>query len=121
MAPYVAFTYNTAYHLSTTFSLFYLLYLREPRLPIDLALENVGEVMPANPVDYVEHVALRIKTAHRIVQESLDCTFERAKQRYDAWVKPLKFTIGISFGIFVLEDYHVSLQNGSSLQLAREG
>ena len=49
--------------------------------------------MPSNPVDYVEHVALRMKTAHRIVQESLDCTFGRAKQRYDARVKPLKFTI----------------------------
>ena len=94
MAPYVAFAYDTAYHSSTTFSPFYLLYLREPRLPIDLALANVGEVMPANPVDYVEHVALRVKTVHRIVQESLDCMFGRAKQRYDAWVKPLKFIIG---------------------------
>ena len=78
--------------------------------------------MPANPVDYVEHVALRMETAHRIVQESVNVTFGRAKQRYDARVKPVKFTIvGIWSGTSVLEDDHVSVRNGSSLQLAREG
>ena len=37
-----------------TFSSFYLLYLREARIPIDLAMENVGELYrPTGMSDYV--------------------------------------------------------------------
>ena len=47
LTPYVTFAYNTSYHSSTTFSLFYLLYLREARIRIDLVMANVGEAVPA--------------------------------------------------------------------------
>ena len=39
-AKYVCFAYNTAKHTSTTFSPFYLVFLREPRVGIDLFLER---------------------------------------------------------------------------------
>ena len=48
LTPYVAFAYNTSYHSSTAFSPFYMLYLREARIPIDLALNTVGEAVPLN-------------------------------------------------------------------------
>ena len=52
LTPYVTFAYNTSYNFSTTFSSFYLLYLREARIPIDLAIVNVGETVPADWDDY---------------------------------------------------------------------
>ena len=39
-AKFVTFAYNTAKHGSTTFSPFYLVFLREPRVGIDLLLET---------------------------------------------------------------------------------
>ena len=57
-------------------------------------LENSGEIIPTNPVDYVEQTSERLKTAYKIVRESLDSVFERAKQRYDARVKRLQFRVG---------------------------
>ena len=47
LTPYVAFAYNTSYRSSTAFSQFYLLYLREARIPIALAMDTVGEAVPA--------------------------------------------------------------------------
>ena len=52
LTPYVAFAYNTSYHSSTAFSPFYLLYLREARIPIDLVMETVDEAVPAKLDDY---------------------------------------------------------------------
>ena len=54
--PYVAFDYNTSYHSSTAFSPFYLLYLREARIPIDLAMKTISEAVPAEWDDYVTEV-----------------------------------------------------------------
>ena len=48
LTPYVTFVYNTLYHSSATISPFYLLYLREARIPIDIKMENVGEAVPAD-------------------------------------------------------------------------
>ena len=41
-AKYVCFAYNTAKHSSTTFSPFYLVFLREPRVGIDLFPRQIG-------------------------------------------------------------------------------
>ena len=53
LTPYVTFAYNTSYHSSTAFSPFYLLYLCEARISINLVMENVDEYIPANWDDYV--------------------------------------------------------------------
>ena len=61
MIPYVTFAYNTSYHSSTTFSPFYLLYLCEARIPIDLVMENLGEAVPAIWDDYVTEMRSRME------------------------------------------------------------
>ena len=53
LTPFVTFAYNTSYHSSTALSPFYLLYLHEARIPIDLVMENVGKSVPTDWDDYV--------------------------------------------------------------------
>ena len=80
LTPYVTFAYNTSYHASTTFSLFYLLYLREARIPIDLVMENLGEAVPAVWDDYVTEMRSRMEQAFKTVRDQLDQAFQRATQ-----------------------------------------
>ena len=61
LTPFVTLAYNTSYHSSTAISSFYLQYLREARIPIDLAMENVGESIPADWDDYVMEMRSRME------------------------------------------------------------
>ena len=91
-AKYVAFAYNTAKHNSTTFSPFYLVFMREPRVGIDLFLDR-SEPAFQDTDEYSEKVRERMQKAYSIVQEQLKATFDRAKRRYDQRVKAVHFTL----------------------------
>ena len=67
LTPYVIFAYNTSYHSSTTFSPFYLLYIREACIPIDLVMENVGEAVPADWDEYVTEMQSQTEQAFQTV------------------------------------------------------
>ena len=69
LTTYSTFAYNTSYHFSITFCQFYLLYLREARIPIDLAIENVGEAVPADWDDYVTEMRNRMEQAFKTVRD----------------------------------------------------
>ena len=71
LTPLVTFAYNTSYHSSTAFSQFYLIYHREARTPIHLAMENVGESIPADWDDYVMEMQCRMEQAFQKVRSSL--------------------------------------------------
>ena len=90
---YVAFAYNTSYHSSSSFSPFYLLYLREARIPIDLAMETVGKAVPAEWDDYVTEVRSRMKRTFQTVRDQHGHAFQRAKQVYDIRVNKLHFQV----------------------------
>ena len=72
LTPYVTFAYNTSCHCSTTFSLFYLLYLREARIPIDLVMENV--VKSYRQTETTE-MRSRMEQALQMVRDQLDQAF----------------------------------------------
>ena len=79
-AKYVCFAYNTAKHSSTTSSPFYSVFLREPKVRIDLFLDQ-SEPVYQDSDKYAETVRERMQRAYRIVSEQLKATFDRAKRR----------------------------------------
>ena len=91
-AKYVCFAYNTAKHTSTTFSPFYLVFLREPRVGIDLFLER-SEPGYLNTDEYSDKVQERMQKAYQIVSDQLKVTFDRAKRRYDQRVHAVHFPL----------------------------
>ena len=93
MTLYVEFAYNTSYHSSTTFSPFYLQYLCEARIPIDLVIENLSEAVPTVWDDYVTEMRSRMEQAFKTVRDQLGQTFQRAKQAYDGRVKKVRFKV----------------------------
>ena len=93
LAPFVTFAYNTSRHSSTSFSPFYFLYLREPRVGIDLLLHK-KEPAYQNFDQYSDDVRRKMQIAYKIVENQLKVVFDRAKRRYDARVRSVKFDVG---------------------------
>ena len=91
-AKYVCFAYNTAKHSSTTFSPFYLAFLREPRVGIDLFLDR-SEPAYQDTDEYSEDVRERMQKAYQLVSNQLEVTFDRAKRRYDQRVRAVHFPL----------------------------
>ena len=91
-AEYVCFAYNTAKHSSTTFSPFYLVFLREPRVGIDLFLDR-SELAYQDTDKYSEDVRERMQKAYQLVSNQLKETFDRAKRRYDQRVRAVHFPL----------------------------
>ena len=91
-AKYVCFAYNTAKHTSTTFSPFFLVFLREPRVGIDLFLER-SEPGYQNTDENSDKVQERMQKAYQIVSNQLKVTFDRAKRRYDQRVHAVHFPL----------------------------
>ena len=91
-AKYVCFAYNTACHSSTLFSPFYLVFLREPRVGIDLFLDK-SEPGYQSTDEYSEKVQERMQKAYQVVSDQLKVTFDRAKRRYDQRVHAVHFPL----------------------------
>lgn len=91
--PAILFGYRVSPHETTGDSPFYLLYGREPRLPIDASL-----LPPSNLTNSVnEHRARIVQTieeAHAIARENIQRTQQTMKDRYDRASREPKFMLG---------------------------
>ena len=61
--------------------------VREARIPIDLAMENVGESIPTDWDDSVMEMRRWMEQAFQTVRDQLRQAFQRDKQVYDVCVK----------------------------------
>ena len=80
LTPYVTYAYNTASHSSSTFSPFYLMFLRQPRMPFELQMEKPTEAAFETDDEYVALASERMRVAYDVVRSHLRATFDKAKK-----------------------------------------
>lgn len=95
VVPHTVFAYNTAVHSATSFSPFYLMFMREPNVNIQLLLNNPLPDQPRTLDEFTQEQSDRMRAAYSLVRERINCSFQRAKRRYDHRVKPVKFHTGL--------------------------
>ncbi|KAK3086508.1 hypothetical protein FSP39_019394 [Pinctada imbricata] len=81
VAPLVH-AYNCTRHESTGHSPYYLLFGREPRLPVDLAF-GINEQQQKSLTKYVEELRDRMKKAYEVATASAQQARSRQKENYD--------------------------------------
>ena len=94
LTPYVTYAYNTTIHSATGFSPFYLMHLRRARVPLELLIGTPSEAAYESEDTYVTAASERMRLAYSLVREQLRASFDRAKNRYDEWVRTTRFTVG---------------------------
>ena len=100
IVPFVTFAHNSGTQRSVGDSPFYLMYHREPRIPIDNILQHQVSMYNENPL-FTDHVALDFKLSWQNAQQNLETTQQLQKQRHDAKVKPITFQIGDN--VFIID------------------
>lgn len=92
--PEVLYAYNTTPHQSTGESPFFLMFGREPRLPIDFILGQIQDPIAGTVQDWVLEHCSRLKVAFTGAQARLAMKAERRKERHDLRVKEAPLEVG---------------------------
>ena len=91
--PYALFTYRTAVQSSTNETPFYLMYGRDPRLPIDVSLLKARETY-SDINDYRGVIADRLLAARQLTHDNIELAQQRQKTQYDKTAKERSYDIG---------------------------
>ena len=91
--PAVLFGYRVSPHSSTGETPFYLLYGREPRLPVDVVLTPPKD-LSASVLKHRENIVTRLQSATAIAQENIAKAQQQMKAYYDLRAKDPQFLIG---------------------------
>ena len=91
----VTASYNAAFHEAIGYSPFFVMFGRDYRTPIDLAMGLGTQPYSATTtVDYVDQLQERLRIAYNHVNDRLKTYTARMKQRYDCKVKEVKLEEG---------------------------
>ena len=91
--PHTIFAYNTAVHSKTTFSPFFLMFLREPTVNIQLILKNSSPGGPNNLDEFTDELCEKMRSAYALVQERVNCSSQTAEKRCDHRVRSVIFIV----------------------------
>ena len=94
MLPYVLFAYRSSQQSSTRESPFYLLYGRDPRLPVPAALTPKKTPTTIDLKEYGLELHSRLASAWALARKAVSKTQKRQKTSYDRGVKQSPFREG---------------------------
>ena len=83
----IVHAYNCSKHEATGFSPFYLMFGRQPRLPVDLLLGLDKEPHTEDYSTFVKSLKQRLDSAYRLAQREISKSQSRGKKHYDRKVK----------------------------------
>ena len=89
----LAFAYNTGEHATTKFSPFYLVYGRQPKIPLDLITNEILIDLGFNEDDYASELQRNLQVAFEQVIRNRDFYMQRAQIRHDRKVRAARFKI----------------------------
>ena len=99
--PSILFAYRTSPQATTGDSPFYLLYGREPRLPIDVNLlpPNIDH-LSTSIAEHRARIVSQLEEAQRLAKENTERTQQEMKARYDLKAAPVEYKIGQRVWVF---------------------
>ena len=91
--PFLLFAYRSSIHESTMESPFFLVYGRDPRLPVDIALDKEYDTY-LDTNDYRADVVSRLEAAISLAQDIVQLAQQKQKQYFDQKAKDCTFDVG---------------------------
>ena len=91
--PKVCLAYNTSKHMSTGYTPFYLMFGRQPKMPLDI----IYGMAPGQVVEHCQYVAnlrKKMELAYQLARENMQTAANRQKENYDLKVHGDKFITG---------------------------
>ena len=93
--PSLVHAYNSSSHASSGFSPFFLLFGREPRLPIDLQFNTILPTTSSEiKTKFVKDLQSRLSVAFDLAKQEMDKARSRQKQGYDTRVRGATIHVG---------------------------
>jgi len=83
LLPYVLLAYRSSRHDATNDLPFFLLYGREPNLPVDVSAGIISDPIGSNPHQYRHELVTRLQEAWRIVRENQRAMQEKNQRAYN--------------------------------------
>lgn len=92
--PYVLFAYRSSPQTSTGESPFYLLYGRDPQLPMDIALSAIPDRSLIDVGDYKTLLSSKLSEAWKLARKNVEKAQFRQKKAYDIHTKEDDLEVG---------------------------
>jgi len=97
--PFILFAYRTAIQESTLEKPFYLMFGRDPQMPVDIALNNVPGI-DLSVDDYRSRIIYRVERARKVARENIVRAQKRQQDNYEKLGHPREFMLGDQVWVF---------------------